>query len=125
MTSWKFLVVEDESDSMELVSGLLDHEGIGSIEAHTGEEALDVLKDTVPTLILIDLALPGIDGWKVLASIKKISSLSSVPRVAMTAYHSAELAHKALEAGFDAYFAKPIDAASFIEDLKVVVRDHK
>ena len=121
LSDWKVIVVEDEIDSMELVKGVLDYHGIASIGATTGEEALKLFQEVKPTLIIIDLALPGIDGWSVLRSLKKHPTLSRVPRVAITAYHTAEVASKAIEEGFDAYFAKPLDATSFVRELQGIV----
>jgi CheY-like chemotaxis protein len=119
--NWKVLVVEDESDAMELVRGILTHHGISSIGASSGEEAILILQDFAPTLIIIDLALPGIDGWGLLSKLKANPRLSGIPRVAITAYHTAELANKAIEEGFDAYFAKPLDAMSFVRELQGIV----
>ena|SRR5258707_7847072 len=120
MNNWQVLVVEDENDSMELVQGLLEHHGITSVGVGSGEEALEALKSMQPTLIIVDLALPGLDGWGLLQRIKLISKLNSVPCVAITAYHTAELAEEAIEAGFDAYFAKPLDTTSFVRELESV-----
>ena len=121
LKDWKVLVIEDETDAMELVQGLLEYHGIASDGASTGEEALSLLKSYIPTLVIIDLALPGIDGWGILEKLKADERLSSVPRVAITAYHTAEVATKAIEQGFDAYFAKPLDATSFVRELQGIV----
>lgn len=121
LSEWTVLVVEDEDDSMMLVQGLLDYHGIPNIAAQDAEEALAVLNNTVPTLIVIDLALPGIDGWGLLTAIRKDRRVMNVPCVALTAYHSAEVARAALAAGFDAYFAKPLDATSFVRELAGIV----
>lgn len=121
LSEWMVVVVEDEDDSMDLVQGLLSYHGINSLAAPTAEEALLLLKDTVPTLILIDLMLPGMDGWRLLGEIKRIQALANVPCVALTAYHTAEVANEAIEAGFDAYFAKPLDATSFVRELVGIV----
>ena len=118
---WNVLVVEDEADSMELVQGLLSHYGIHSVGAKSGEEALQMLRRMSPTLIILDLALPGLDGWGVLKEVQASPSLSRVPCVAITAFHTPELAGQAIEAGFSAYFAKPIDATSFVRELQTIV----
>ncbi len=122
MSDWQVLVIEDEGDSMEFVQGLLDHHGIQSVGVPSGEEALEVLNTFKPTLIVIDLALPGLDGWGLLDRLKANPGLRNVPRVAITAYHTAELAEQAIEAGFHAYFAKPLDATSFVRELESVVK---
>lgn len=80
-----------------------------------------MLEDMSPTLIILDLALPGVDGWGVLQTLRAHKSLSSVPCVAITAFHTPELAEQAIGAGFDAYFAKPIDATSFVRELQAIV----
>jgi CheY-like chemotaxis protein len=121
ITNWNVLVVEDEADSMELVQGLLSYYGIHSVGAASGEEALLMIDDLSPTLIIIDLALPGLDGWGLLKKLKAHSLLSRVPCVAITAFHTPELAEQAIRTGFDAYFAKPIDATSFVRELEAVV----
>jgi CheY-like chemotaxis protein len=122
VSDWKVVVVEDETDSMELVNGILEHHGVQSMGASTGEEALQLLEEVVPTLIIVDLALPGIDGWGILKRIKQHPDLSRTPCVAITAYHTAEVANKAIEEGFDAYFAKPLDATSFMRELEGIVK---
>jgi CheY-like chemotaxis protein len=121
MNDWQVLVIEDEDDSMEFVQGLLDHHGIESVGVSSGEEALEALKTIQPTLIIVDLALPGLDGWQLLQRFRANPQLRDVPRVAITAYHTAELAEQAIEAGFSAYFAKPLDATSFVRELEGIV----
>jgi CheY-like chemotaxis protein len=118
---WTVLVVEDEADSMVMVRELLEYHGINSVGATTAEEALHIVQQTTPTLIIIDLALPGMDGWSLLNALRQKPALMDVPCIATTAYHSAEVAFEAVEAGFDAYFAKPLDATSFVRELVGIV----
>lgn len=119
--SWDVLVVEDEADSMELVQGLLNHYGINCLGVTTGEEAIRALDSMSPSLIILDLALPGVDGWGVLKKVRTHKKLANVPCVAITAFHTAELTDQAIKAGFDAYFPKPIDATSFVRELEMIV----
>jgi CheY-like chemotaxis protein len=118
---WNVLVIEDEADSMELVQGLLNHYGIASVGATSGEEALQMLEQMDPSLIIVDLALPGLDGWGVLEAVRSHRDLMYVPCVAITAFHTPELAEEAIRAGFSAYFAKPIDSTSFVRELQTIV----
>jgi CheY-like chemotaxis protein len=120
-TTWNVLVVEDEADSMELVQGILSYYGIRSVGAATGEDALRVLEDMNPTLVIIDLALPGLNGWELLQQLRPDPRFARVPLVAITAFHTPELAEQAIEAGFDAYFPKPIDATAFVRELQTIV----
>jgi CheY-like chemotaxis protein len=122
LAEWNALVVEDELDSMELVCGVLEYHGIRSVSAYNAREALEILKTVTPTVIIIDLHLPGMDGWTLLREIQQKEHLSSIPRVAMTAYHSIEVSRETLDAGFNAYFAKPIETRTFVDDLIHVVQ---
>lgn len=121
-TALQVLVIEDEADSLELVQGLLHYHGIASVGVSTAYAALQSLQEQIPSLIIIDLALPDIDGWTLLEQLQAIQALEGVPKVAMTAYHNPSLAQTAVRAGFDAYFAKPIDANSFVQELQVLVQ---
>jgi CheY-like chemotaxis protein len=123
ITDWNVLLVEDEADSMELVQGIFEYYGIPCIGATTGEEAVRILEHERPNLIIVDLALPGIDGWGLLKHLKSNRALSGIPRVAITAYHTAEVATQAIEQGFDAYFSKPIEATSFVRELQGIVEN--
>lgn len=119
--NWHVLVVEDEADSMELVRGILEYHNITSTGASTAEEALEILQEMLPTLIIIDLSLPEMDGWGLLQALQSDPQFDNIARVAITAYHTPQVANDAIEAGFDAYFAKPIDATSFVRELQGVV----
>lgn len=121
LADWRVLVVEDEADSMEVVQQILGFQGIKCLSAPTAEDALEILENTVPTLIIIDLALPGMNGWDLLDEIKHQPHLSQTPCVAVTAYHSLEVAQEAIAVGFDAYFPKPIEATSFVRELQSIV----
>ena len=121
LADWHVLVVEDEADSMEVVRQILEFQGIQCLPALSAEDALEILDDTIPTLVIIDLALPGMNGWDLLEEIKGDARWSRIPRVAVTAYHSLEVAQEAIAVGFDAYFPKPIEATSFVRELRNIV----
>lgn len=121
MNSWYVLVVEDDPDGQEVVTRMLQHHGIPAVMADTGEAAIEQLNNVQFTAAVIDLALPGIDGWEVLKAIRQNASTTHLPCVAVTAFHSADVAVKAIQAGFDAYFPKPLDATSFVRELQRVV----
>lgn len=119
----KVLLIEDEPDVRGLMVRILNHYGITVIEATTGEEALLKLEEGLPpTVIIVDLALPGMDGWSVLSHLKNNPKLSNTSCIAITAYHTAELAQQAIQAGFNAYFTKPFNVTTLVHDLEDVVR---
>jgi CheY-like chemotaxis protein len=120
-TSWRIVVVEDEYDSAQMVSKILNYHGIEVHVARNGAECLALLNDVVPTIVVTDLAMPDMDGWETLAAIRANPQTSHIPVVAITAYHSVDVAEEAMGAGFDAYFSKPINPRSFVDDLAKLI----
>jgi CheY-like chemotaxis protein len=121
ISTWKVLVVEDEQDSMDVVKDILNHHNIENIGAYNAEDALVMLDEMKPTLAIVDLALPEMDGWGFLSAIRNNPATAHMPAVAITAYHSVNVAQEAIAAGFDAYFPKPIEATSFVRELERIV----
>lgn len=119
MQNWNLMVVEDDPDGQEVVGRLLRYRKIAHDTAGNGEDALKQLDGH--TGVIIDLNLPGMDGWSLLKQIKNNPRTADLPCVAITAYHSAELAIKAIESGFAAYFPKPLDTTSFVRELERVM----
>lgn len=120
---WRVLVVEDEFDSIQMVSKILRHHGAEVFIAHNGKECLQQLESLHPTLIIMDLALPEMDGWETLEKIRANPKTAKLPVVAITAYHSVNVAEDAHEAGFNAYFPKPLDTGRIIESLGDLLND--
>ncbi len=120
--TWCVLVVEDEYDSIQMVSKILRHHGAEVHIAHNGVECLDMLKSLTPDIVIMDLALPEMDGWETLAKIRDNPQTHKLPVVAITAYHSVSVAEDAKDAGFDAYFPKPLNTKGIIQQLGEIVR---
>jgi CheY-like chemotaxis protein len=118
---WRVLIVEDEADNTEVVREMFEYNGIQSWAAATAEEALGMIPDVKPNLFVVDLALPGMDGWTFLKTVRENPLTTNVPAVAITAYHSINVARQAIEAGFEAYFPKPLDTTSFVRELSRIV----
>lgn len=121
VNQWQVLVVEDEDDSLQVISQIFEHYQAEIRVARNGRACLDVLATFRPTVIIMDLAMPGMDGWQALAQIRADPRLQRIPVVAITAFDSPNVAEEALQAGFDAYFAKPVNVAEFIDSLRQVV----
>lgn len=117
------LVVEDNIDSQEVVGRILRHLRIHTSVVSSSEEAIGLLEVQQYHLAVIDLALPQMDGWGLLDYIRQQPFSSTMPTIAVTAYHSPEVAVKAIEAGFDAYFPKPLDTSQFIRQLQDIITD--
>lgn len=108
------LVVDDDLLSLELLSYLLVDNGYHNIKSTTSaEDALVILKDFKPQLILLDIKLPGMDGYTLTKILKADPNYKDIPIVAITAYAMKGDKEKALAAGFDDYIPKPIDIKTF------------
>ncbi len=116
MDSWRMLVVEDDRYGSEVVASMLRFHQIGADFAQTAEEALEFLHRNQYTMAIIDLNLPGKDGWSLLQAIQASAETASLPCVAITAYHDAKVAQEALHAGFAGYFPKPLHT-NFVQEL--------
>jgi CheY-like chemotaxis protein/anti-sigma regulatory factor (Ser/Thr protein kinase) len=102
------LVVEDNADNMKTVLALLGDKGI-ILEAYDGPEALDLAQKHRPDLILLDIALPRMDGFTVLERIREDETLKHIPVIALTASAMKGDREEILARGFDGYLSKPLD----------------
>ncbi len=118
MTSMTVLVVEDNPDNMLLIQDVLQALNYTVIEAWDGESGVDAAKAEKPSLILMDLSLPRMDGWTAAKQIKDDPELAHIPIIALTAHAMVGDRERALEAGCDDYLAKPINLREFREKIK-------
>jgi two-component system cell cycle response regulator DivK len=114
----RVLLVEDNVDNFELVHFLLERAGYDVLAGHDGQEALDMARQELPDLILMDLSLPGIDGWAAGRQLKADPDTSHIPLLALTAHTLPGDRKRAMESGFDGYISKPIDVVHFGEIIE-------
>ena len=105
--SKRILVIEDQEDNRQIVRDLMTASGYELIEATTGEEGLEAAARERPDLILMDIQLPGIDGYEVTRRIKADPKLRQIPIIAVTSYALSGDDKKAFAAGCDGYVTKP------------------
>jgi two-component system cell cycle response regulator DivK len=103
------LYVEDNPDNRLLIRRILGAEGYTVHEAESATNALDVLKNLRPDLILMDINMPEMDGYTLTARIRSLPNMGMVPIVALTANVMKGDRERSLEAGCDGYIQKPID----------------
>jgi len=109
----KILVVEDNLQNRKLVCDLLMVKGYDICEASTAEVALQLIREQVPDLILMDVQLPGMDGLTLTSKLREDSATRDIIIVALTASAMKGDQEKVLEAGCDGYITKPIDTRAF------------
>ncbi len=118
MAAGRILVVDDEEDNRLAISDRLVAEGFEVHEARDGEEALELADVLRPDLILMDLWLPGMDGYEASRRIKADPALSRIPVIAVTSYALKGDEDKAAEAGCDGYLTKPYDPRALVEMIR-------
>lgn len=114
MAGERILLVEDNPQNRRLAQFLLNSRGYIVYEATTGEEALELAEAHLPDLILMDLQLPGLDGFAATTILKENAVTTDIPVIALTAYAMKGDREKALEAGCNGYITKPIDTKEFL-----------
>jgi two-component system, cell cycle response regulator DivK len=108
------LVVEDDPKSRRLVHDVLQYEGFRIAEATAGDEGVRLAKELIPSLILMDIQLPGIDGIAALGLLRADPTTRAIPVVAVTASAMLNERVKIGAAGFDAHQGKPIGVKEFV-----------
>jgi CheY-like chemotaxis protein len=109
MTEHTILVVDDNPTNLKLVSDVLEFDGYRVLKASDAEEAQEILENTLPDLILMDIALPGMDGLTLTRKLKEQDLTRHIVIVALTAFAMKGDDEKARVAGCDGYITKPID----------------
>jgi CheY-like chemotaxis protein len=107
--STTILVVDDNPTNLKLVSDVLEFEGYNILKAVDAEQAQVILADNLPDLILMDIALPGMDGLTLTRKLKAAERTGHIRIVALTAFAMKGDDQKAVEAGCDGYITKPVD----------------
>ena len=117
----KILLVDDEPDILEFMVYNLKREGYQTFTAKNGQEAVDIAKIEHPNLIILDIMMPGMDGYAATAKIREYEALHNLPRtpiVALTANALPSDREKCLAVGMDDFLAKPFKAADIEAMLK-------
>lgn len=117
------LIIEDNEQNLYLVTFILEKYGHTVIQARDGQAGIDIVKDTCPDLILLDIQLPVMDGYEVARALRKILG-DAVPIIAITSYAMPGDREKALEAGCSDYITKPINPETFISSIEQFLSDH-
>ena len=113
----KVLIAEDNAVNRELLRELLEARGYIVLEACDGEEALRMIEQTHPDILLLDIGLPLLDGFGVVRKIRENPRLAALPVVAVTAYAMQGDRENILNSRFDGYLSKPVNSRSLAEEL--------
>ena len=116
--SKRILAIDDQEDNRRILRDLLTSSRFEVIEARTGEEAVALAEAQTPDLILMDIQLPGIDGYEATRQIKAKPALAATPLIVVTSYALSGDDAKAFAAGADAYVSKPFSPRALLAKVR-------
>ena len=111
------MVVDDDPEVLELCDMLLDRAGYDRALAASGEEAVQLLEQQTPSLIVLDLTMPGMDGWSVAALVRKHERTARIPILVLTGL-TQNVENAARRAGATSFILKPVDPKRFVKEVK-------
>ena len=117
----KILYVEDNEDNVFMLSPRLRRKGFDVIVARDGEEGIAMASAEAPDLILMDLALPVLDGWEATRRLKAAAETRTIPIIALTAHAMAGDREKAIAAGADDYDTKPVNLSGLLAKMDALL----
>jgi CheY-like chemotaxis protein len=119
----KILLVEDNEMNRDMLSRRLQRRGYEVLTAVDGETGLALTRSHVPALVLMDMSLPGIDGWEATRQLKADPATRAIPVIALTAHAMAGDREKSLAAGCDDFDTKPIDLDRLLGKIAALLGD--
>ncbi len=116
----KVVLAEDNADNRELIRWMLESAdlSIELVEAENGEEALRLVMELKPSLVLMDMSMPVLDGWEATKRIRATKEIANIPIIGLTAHAREEDKQRVLAIGCNEYVAKPINSDDFIEKVR-------
>ncbi len=115
----KVLAIDDDNAITELLAMLLRTHGYEVLTANSGEEGIKLLQEKSPDVIVLDLMMPGMDGWQVC---KQVRTFSNIPIIILSALDDPAMIASALDAGADDYLVKPISSNILVAHLNRLIR---
>lgn len=123
MKSKKTLIIEDNEQNLYLATFLLEQNGHEVVPARTGAEGIELAGQIKPLLILLDIQLPGMDGFEVLDRLRENPALDHVPIIAVTSHAMVGDRERILAAGCNGYIEKPINPDTFLAEVESFVNN--
>ena len=117
----KILLVEDNEMNRDMLSRRLARRGYEVAIAVDGEQGVAMARSEAPALILMDMSLPGLDGWEATRQIKGAPETRAIPVIALTAHAMSGDREKAMAAGCDDFDTKPVDLARLLEKIEALL----
>ncbi len=123
LSDWHVLIVDDQMDNIQVVQVALSFHGAEVRTAKNGVEGLKILETFTPTLILLDLSMPEMNGWEMLEQLRARPEYKTVPVIALTAHAMGGDKERVLKAGFTGYIPKPFSVVSIFSEIEKILND--
>ncbi len=117
VSQWRILIVDDDDDNLGVATEYLEFMGATVRTACDGVEGLTALQTFSPSIILLDLSMPNIDGWQMLRQLRADKATATIPVIALTAHAMSDDRDRAIAAGFDGYLTKPFVLTTLLEEI--------
>jgi CheY-like chemotaxis protein len=121
----KILLVEDNEPNRTMLARRLERKGLSVIAASDGEQGYSLALSESPDLILMDISLPGMDGWQVIELLKSEAATREIPLIVLTAHALVSDRDRVVETGCDDYFSKPFDFQRLFEAISHLLTEKK
>jgi two-component system cell cycle response regulator len=115
------LIVEDETTTLKIVKMVLKREGYRVVTATNGSEALRIADDIIPDLVLLDIVLPGMDGFQVCQYLRKNTRTATIPVIMFSGLDRPADQRRAFEVGGDDYLTKPVKMVDMLEKIRAIL----
>lgn len=119
------LIVEDNLDNRAIYRTILEHHGYEVLEAVDGEAGIRLTRERLPDMVLMDISIPIIDGYQATRILKADPATAAIPILALTAHAMSEDRALAMQAGCDAYLAKPAEPRMVVAEVRRLIADAK
>jgi DNA-binding response OmpR family regulator len=119
LMTFKVLIIDDDPAMTELLTLLLKTRGLDASMANSGEDGVKLIREISPDVVILDLMMPGMDGWQVCTEVR---TFSDVPILILSALDSPGMVASALDAGADDYLVKPVPSGVLIAHLNTLTR---
>ena len=118
LKNWTVVAIDDEPDSLEVVSMILELHGASVVTASNGKEGIQLITELRPNLVITDLSMPGMSGWDLVKQINEGDrALFDIPIIALTAHASEQDRRRAIASGFTNFISKPLNPENFARQV--------
>ena len=122
---WRVLVVDDQVDNLSVAEATFQFHGAEVRTACNGAEGMKVLENYDPTLILLDLSMPEVNGWEMFTQLRQNPKTAKILVIALTAHAMEGDEARVMEAGFDGYIPKPYSVMTIVSDIQAILQPSK